>query len=169
MVTISQVQAEDQIRAVQELLREYINWWAETEPEDFALAPAFVDWEQEIATLPGIFVPPAGRLLLAMQAGKPAGCVCLKAHDPVTAEIKRLYVRSEFRGQNIGWQLIDMLIHEARQSGYQRIVLDTHKSMRKAQTIYQAIGFRVMDAPDDIPDTLKPLVVFMEYNLLNSQ
>jgi ribosomal protein S18 acetylase RimI-like enzyme len=169
MVTISQVQTEDQIRATQELLREYIHWWAETEPEDFAQAPTFVDWEQEIATLPGIFVPPAGRLLLATQEGEPAGCVCLKGHDSVTAEIKRLYVRSAFRGQNIGWQLIDRIIDEARQSGYQRIVLDTHIAMRKAQAIYRAIGFRVVAAPEDIPDTLKPFVVFMEYNLLENQ
>jgi len=169
MVIISQVQSEDQIRAAQELLREYINWWAETEPEDFAQAPTFVDWEKDIATLPGIFVPPAGRLLLATQDGQPAGCVCLKGYNSVTAEIKRLYVRPAFRGQNIGWQLINMLIKEARQSGYQRIVLDTHISMRKAQTIYEALGFRVVDTPDDIPDTLKPFIVFMEYNLIENQ
>jgi ribosomal protein S18 acetylase RimI-like enzyme len=169
MLTISQVRSEDQIAATQELLREYITWWAEVEPDDFAQAPTFLDWEKDIATLPGIFVPPAGRLLLAMQDGQPAGCVCLKRHDATTAELKRLYVRPAFRGQNIGWQLVNVLIDEARQSGYQRIVLDTHISMKKAQAIYKAIGFRVVSAPDDIPDTLKPSIVFMAYNLSANQ
>jgi Acetyltransferases len=169
MLTISQVQSKDQIAAAQELLSEYITWWAETEPEDFAQAPTFLDWEKDIATLPGIFIPPAGRLMLAMQDGQPAGCVCLKGHDATTAELKRLYVRPAFRGQNIGWQLVKALVDEARQSGYQRIVLDTHTSMKKAQAIYEAFGFRVVSTPDDIPDTLKPFIVFMEYNLSSNQ
>jgi putative acetyltransferase len=169
MLTISQVKSEDQIAAIQELLREYISWWAEVEPEDFAQAPTFLDWEKEMTTLPGVYIPPAGRLLLAMQDGQPAGCVFLKGHDPTTAELKRLYVRPAFRGQNIGWQLVKLLIDEARQSGYQRIVLDTHISMKKAQAIYEALGFRVVSTPDDIPDTLKPFIVFMEYNLLSNQ
>jgi putative acetyltransferase len=165
MLTISQVNSVDQIAAVQELLRDYISWWAEVEPEDFAQAPTFLDWEKEMTTLPGIYIPPAGRLLLAMQDGQPAGCIFLKAHDPTTAELKRLYVRPAFRGQNIGWQLINMLVDEARQSGYQRIVLDTHISMKKAMAMYQAVGFRVVSTPDDVPETLKPFVVYMEFNL----
>ncbi len=169
MLTISQVQSEEEITATQELLREYIAWWAEVEPEDFAQAPTFLDWEKDINTLPGIYVPPAGRLLLAMQDGQAAGCVCLKSHDSTTAELKRLYVRPAFRGQNIGKQLVNALIDEARQSGYQRIVLDTHISMKKAQAIYEGLGFRRVSTPDDIPDTLKLFIVFMEYNLSSNQ
>ena len=107
--------------------------------------------------------------LYHQQDGQPAGCVCLKGHDAITAELKRLYVRPAFRGQNIGWQLVNVLLDEARQSGYQRIVLDTHISMKKAQAIYEAIGFRVVSAPDEIPDSLKPFIVFMEYNLSANQ
>ncbi len=169
MLIISQVQSKEEITAAQELLREYITWWAEVEPDDFAQAPTFVDWEKDIATLPSIFIPPAGRLLLAMQDGQAAGCVSLKSHDLTTAELKRLYVRPAFRGQNIGWQLVNVLIDEARQSGYQRIVLDTHVSMKKAQAIYGAHGFRIVSTPDDIPDTLKPFIVFMEYNISANQ
>jgi ribosomal protein S18 acetylase RimI-like enzyme len=169
MLTISQVRTEEQIAHAQELLREYIHWWAITEPEDFAQAPAFINWEKEIETLPGVFVPPAGRLLLAMQHGQPAGCVCLKGQDSDTAEIKRLYVRPAFRGQEIGWQLVDALLAEARKSGYKRIVLDTHASMKKAQDLYKAFGFRVVKPPEDIPDTLTPFIIFMELNLETQQ
>ena len=169
MLTISQVQTEEQIAHAQELMREYIHWWAITEPEDFAQAPAFVDWEKEIETLPGVFVQPAGRLLLAMQDGQPAGCVCLKGLDSGTAEIKRLYVSPAFRGQEIGRQLVEALLDEARKSGYKRLVLDTHASMKKAQDLYKAFGFRVVKPPEDIPDTLKPFIIFMELDLENQQ
>jgi ribosomal protein S18 acetylase RimI-like enzyme len=78
-------------------------------------------------------------------------------------------VRPAFRGQNIGWQLVNVLVDEAHQSGYQRIVLDTHISMKKAQAIYEAVGFRVVSTPNDIPETLKPFLVFMECNLSINQ
>jgi ribosomal protein S18 acetylase RimI-like enzyme len=165
MLTISQVQTEEQITQAQELMREYIHWWAMTEPDDFAQAPTFIDWEKDIETLPGVFVPPAGRLLLAMQDGQPAGCVCLKGHDSGTAEMKRLYVRTAFRGQEIGRQLVEVLLDEARKSGYKRIVLDTHTSMKKAQDLYKAFGFRVVKPPEGLPETLKPFIIFMELDL----
>lgn len=54
---------------------------------------------EELATLPGVYAPPTGRLLLARQDGQPAGCICLKGHDATTSELKRLYVNPTFRGQ----------------------------------------------------------------------
>jgi len=164
MLTISQVNSEAEIVAVRELMREYATW-AFTLVPGSNKAPAWEGFDEELATLPGIYAPPAGRLLLAMQDGQPAGCVCLKGHDATTSELKRLYVRPTFRGQNIGQQLVKMLIEEARQSRYQRIVLDSHISMEKAHAIYQEVGFRLANAPDDFPENLKPIVVFMECDL----
>jgi len=66
------------------------------------------------------------------------------------AEFKRLYVRPGFRGQNIGWQLINRLAEEARASGYRRIVLDTHVSMKKAIAIYQGFGFKLVSTPGNV-------------------
>ena len=164
MLTISQVNSEAEIIAVRELMREYATW-AFTLVPDSNKAPAWEGFDKELATLPGVYAPPAGRLLLATQDGQPAGCVCLKGHDDTTSELKRLYVRPTFRGQNIGQQLVKMLVEEARQSGYQRIVLDSHSSMKKAHAIYQEVGFRLKSAPHDFPEHLKPIVVFMECDL----
>lgn len=164
MLTISQVQTEAQIVAIRELLREYTTWaFALTTDSD--QAPTFQGIDDELMTLPGVYNPPAGRLLLAMQDGQPAGCIGLKGHDATTCELKRLYVRPTFRGLHIGWQLVNRLVNEARQSGYQRIVLDSHVSMIKAHAIYQAVGFRRVSIPNDFPETLKPVVVFMECDL----
>jgi GNAT superfamily N-acetyltransferase len=164
MLTISQANSEAEILAVQELMREYATW-AFTLVPGSDKSPAWEGFDKELATLPGVYAPPAGRLLLAMQDGQPAGCVCLKGHDATTSELKRLYVRPTFRGQNIGQQLVKMLVEEARQSGCQRIVLDSHSSMEKAHAIYQEAGFRLVSAPDNFPENLKPIVVFMECDL----
>jgi len=164
MLTISQANSEAEIEAIRELMREYATWAFTIVPGSNE-APAWEGFDAELASLPGVYAPPAGRLLLAMQDGQPAGCVCLKGYDDVTSELKRLYVRPTFRGQNIGQQLVKMLIEEARQSGYQRIVLDSHISMKKAHAIYEECGFRLTSAPDDFPEHLKPIVIFMECDL----
>lgn len=164
MLTISQANSEAEIESIRELMREYATWAFTIVPGSNE-SPAWEGFDAELATLPGVYAPPAGRLLLAMQDGLPAGCVCLKRHDDTTSELKRLYVRPTFRGQNIGQQLVKMLIEEARQSRYQRIVLDSHISMKKAHAVYQEVGFRLVSAPDDFPDELKSIVVFMECDL----
>lgn len=164
MLKISQVETEKQIIAARELFSEYIDW-VFTLGFGHEQAPTFQGLDEELRTLPGVYTPPTGRLLLAAQDGKPAGCVCLKGHDATTCELKRLYVRPSFRGQNIGWQLVNLLVDEARQSGYQRIVLDSHIEMKKAHAIYQAVGFQRVETPDDFPHHLKPFVVFMECDL----
>jgi ribosomal protein S18 acetylase RimI-like enzyme len=164
MLTISQVNSEDQIVAVRELIHEYTAW-VFTLAADSNKAPTFEGLDEELATLPGVYKPPAGCLLLAMLDGQPAGCVSLKGHDSTTSELKRLYVRPTFRGQKIGQRLVKMLVEEARQSGYHRIVLDSHISMKKAHAIYHEVGFRIVSTPDDFPENLKPIVVFMDCDL----
>jgi GNAT superfamily N-acetyltransferase len=150
-----------EIQNVQELLREYTAW-AFTLTADSDQAPTFHGLEQELATLPGIYAPPTGCLLLAMQDGQSAGCIALKGHDATTGELKRLYVRPAFRGRNIGRQLVAALIAEARKFGYQRLILDSHISMTKAHEIYMAAGLRKVKTPSDFPEALNPIVVFME-------
>ena len=164
MLAISQASTSTQIAAVRELIREYTAW-VFTLTENSAKAPTFEGLEEELATLPGVYSPPAGHLFLAMQDGEPAGCVALKRHDANTSELKRLYVRPTFRGLGIGWHLAKAVVAAARQSGYKRIVLDSHISMRSAHQIYTALGFKVVATPDDFPASLKPVVVFMECDL----
>jgi len=161
MPTIVQATTPSEIRHAQELMREFTSW-AMTLEEGSDEAPTFRGLEEELATLPGIYAPPSGCLLLAMQDGRPAGCVALKPHDPTTGELKRLYVRADFRGKTLGRQLVAALIAEARRFGYRRVILDSHVSMTKAHEIYRAAGFRDVDAPKDFPEAFRPVVVFME-------
>jgi len=166
-VAIRQVGSEAEIEAVRNLLREYIAW-ALSLSAFSDTAPTFQRVDEELATLPGIYSPPAGRLLLATHKGVPAGCVCLKPHHDTTCEVKRLYVDPAMRGLSIGRLLIERLLEEARQSGYERIVLDSHVTMTKAHGIYESAGFRRVPTPSDFPEHLREVAIFMELDLVKS-
>jgi GNAT superfamily N-acetyltransferase len=164
MVSISQVSAPKEIHDVQDLLREYTAW-VFTLAAESNQAPTFQGLEEELATLPGIYAPPTGSLLLATLNSQSVGCIALKRHDATTGELKRLYIRQTFRGRKIGRQLVNAVIETSREMGYQRLILDSHISMKPAHAIYEAAGFRNVETPIDFPEDLKPIVVFMEMNL----
>ena len=108
MLVITQVQSNVEITDVQDIIREFTTW-AFSLTDDINQAPTFEKLEEELATLPGIYSPPHGRLLIAMQDGQPAGCVALKGHNDLICELKRMYVRPTFRGQSIGRALVKTL------------------------------------------------------------
>ena len=165
MLVIIRVQSNVEITAVQDLIRKFTTW-AFSLNHDSNQAPTFEKLEEELATLPGIYSPPHGRLLLAMQDGQPAGCVALNGHDDLICELKRMYVRPAFRGQGIGRALVRILTEEARRAGFERMLLSSHISMKKAHEIYQTFGFKKVGPPDDFPEKFKSSVVFMECELL---
>jgi ribosomal protein S18 acetylase RimI-like enzyme len=101
----------------------------------------FVGLERELASLPGEYAPPTGRLLLALDASGSAGCVALRPLDADTAEMKRLYVRAAYRGQGLGRSLAVAAIAAARDSGRRRLVLDTLPSMEQAIALYRSLDF----------------------------
>jgi len=152
------------IAEVRALLVEYTTWVLPLTVGS-EMPPTFEGLDEELAHLPGPYAPPGGQLLLARHAGAPAGCVALKPAGPLAGELKRLYVRPDFRGHNIGGQLVAGVVQAARQAGYRRLVLDSHTSMSHAHALYRAAGFRDAAPPPDFPAYLRPVVVFMEMEL----
>jgi ribosomal protein S18 acetylase RimI-like enzyme len=103
----------------------------------------FQNFDQELEGLPGEYALPEGRLLLAEYEGQLAGCVALHKVEPGICEMKRLYLRPQFRGKGLGRTLAEHLIAEARQAGYRRVRLDTVEPvMKDAVAMYRAMGFR---------------------------
>ena len=134
---ISLVQAETpgQISQARELFLEYA--------QSLGFSLCFQNFDQELANLPGEYAPPAGRLLLAECAGQLAGCVALHRLDDTICEMKRLYLRPQFRGKGLGRTLADKIIAEARAIGYPSMRLDTVEPvMRDAVAMYRKLGFR---------------------------
>src|SRR5258708_17442332 len=89
----------------------------------------FQNFQQELADLPGRYAPPEGRLLIALSATGPAGCVALRKIEARSCEMKRLSVRRPLRGQGLCRKLASAIIDEARQMGNPTLRLETLTSM----------------------------------------
>lgn len=133
------------LAAAHELFLEYATWLQ----EDLC----FQGFEQELATLPGKYAPPDGRLFLACCDGKPIGCIALRRFNADSSELKRLYVQPDHRGHGVARALGAAAIEAARAIGYRRVVLDTLDRMTAARALYAAAGFREIPAyyPNPIP------------------
>jgi putative acetyltransferase len=131
---LSQAESPAQIAQARELFLEYA--------QSLGFSLCFQNFDKELADLPGDYSPPEGRLLLAEYEGQLAGCVALHKLEDGICEMKRLYIRPQFRGKRLGRALADRIITEARQIGYQRMRLDTVEPvMKDAVAMYRKIGF----------------------------
>ena len=133
MLKIIQAQSESELTSIRQLFKEY------TDSLGFDLS--FQNFEQEFAELPGKYAPPQGRLLLAMGNDKNVGCVGLRKFEENISEMKRLYIKLEFRGNGFGRTLAQKVIDEARIIGYKYMRLDTVPWMKEAISLYRSMGF----------------------------
>src|SRR6266567_1486 len=142
-----QASSPDDIKHARELFEEYAAW--------LQIDLCFQGFDKELASLPGQYAPPDGRLLLAIEDDQVAGCVALRKIGEGTCEMKRLFVRSQFRGKGLGRRLAETIIAEARQIGYERMRLDTlPRSMDQAIKLYRSLGFSEIPAyyHNPVPD-----------------
>ena len=124
----------------------------------------FQNLEAELNQLPNMYGPPSGCLLLAKRDDEWVGCCALRRFSDDACEMKRLYVKPNVRGANLGRSLAERLVAKARALGYRRMVLDTLAEMAAAQTLYRSLGFRETE-----PYYFNPMagVSYMELDLVN--
>src|ERR1700730_4286694 len=114
---IFQAHSADDIETARKLFEEYA--------AALNISLCFQDFDQEVSSLPGSYALPAGLLLLAIQADEAAGCIALRPLADNACEMKRLYVRPQFRGRGLGGKLVAAVIDAAREVGYEHMRLDT--------------------------------------------
>ena len=132
---VRQARSPSEVAQARELFLEYA--------ESLGFSLCFQGFDQELTGLPGDYAPPDGRLLLAEYEGSTAGCVALHKIAPEVCEMKRLYLRPQFRGKALGKTLIEIIIAEAGVIGYRRMRLDTVEPvMKNAVKLYRRFGFK---------------------------
>jgi ribosomal protein S18 acetylase RimI-like enzyme len=98
-------------------------------------------YDDEIACLESKYGLPYGRLYMAFYENQVAGCIALRKIDNTKCEMKRLYVREEYRCKGIGKLLTEKVVSDAREIGYSEMLLDTLPFLQNAIKMYKKMGF----------------------------
>lgn len=138
-MSVDLVEATDQLHLtfVRELFAEYA--------EALGIDLSFQGFDEELASLPGAYAPPAGRLLVALDGHTAAGCVALRPLGERACEMKRLYVRPAYRGTGLGRMLVLAIVAAGRELAYECMRLDTLPSMGAAIALYRSLGFEPIE------------------------
>jgi ribosomal protein S18 acetylase RimI-like enzyme len=135
---LKEAKSEEEIQQARQLFEEYAAW--------LGINLCFQNFDKELAELPGDYASPTGRLVLATENDKTVGCVAVRKIGDNICEMKRLYVRPEFRGKRLGRMLAEKIIEAAREIGYSRMRLDTLPGkMDNAIAMYRSLGFKNID------------------------
>jgi len=142
-------ESPEEISHARNLMREYINYVNTALGVDLDIEN-FQNIEGELQELPGKYcTAQGGAWLVATVNGELAGCVAMRAlpHEayPNACEMKRLYVRPEARGTQLGRRLAERICDEARTAGYARICLDTLSTLHAARRLYESLGFEPVE------------------------
>jgi putative acetyltransferase len=154
MIQIVKANTETLVENAKELIREY------AQSLEFDLG--FQDFDREMENFPGQYALPRGCLYVALDENQPIGCVAVRDFGQGICEMKRLYVKPNFRGQKVGKLLAEIVIKAAGDMGYDYMRLDTIPSMKQANMLYNALGFKQI-----APYRFNPIegATFFELNL----
>jgi ribosomal protein S18 acetylase RimI-like enzyme len=161
MIKIIEVQTASELEQVKDLFRAYFQFLAQEDDLDIS----YQGIEEELASLPGKFTPPDGRLIMAVMSEQPIGCAALRRIDEQVCELKRMFVLPQFRGQGIGKALASKLIEDGRTIGYECMRLDTANFWTAAIRLYESLGFQRIEPYNDVPEDLRKISIFMELRL----
>jgi ribosomal protein S18 acetylase RimI-like enzyme len=122
-----------EIAEIKNIIREYISW--------LNMDLGFQNIEDELDHFPQKYQEPDGAFIIAKENNIIVGCVGFKKLDKITCEMKRLFVRDNYKGRGIGNILVEKIIEDAKSKGYEIMRLDTMDTMKSALNLYRKTGF----------------------------
>lgn len=144
------VSAYEQKEEVRELFSEYTEMLIKND-ESFKKYLDIQNYDEEIEHLEMKYGMPYGRLYLIYYDARLAGCIGLRKIDNQNCEMKRLYIRPEFRGKKLANILVAKIIEDAKKIGYSNMLLDTLPFLESAIHIYKKFGFYEIESYNDSP------------------
>ena len=132
--------AYNDIKNIKELFSEYVKLLCYLE-NDFQDYLDLQDYNNELDNLNEKYGLPNGRLYIAYIDNQAAGCIALRQLSDSECEMKRLYVKPEYRGKQIGKSLVEIIINDAKEIGYKSMFLDTIPALKTAIDLYENMGF----------------------------
>jgi len=158
----------DDLELIRKLWTDYLVWGNDKMQQLYGVHPhnPAEAVQQDIEQI-NKFLPPQGRLILAVYGDKVCGLGSLRRIQPEIGEIKRMFVDPAFRGIGAGRAILERLLQEARIAGYKQVRLDSPKFMTTAHALYRSVGFRDIEAyPEmEIPAAFKAYLLFMELDV----
>ncbi len=163
-ITIHEADSPLDVAAFGGLISEYVAWCRErcrNDPWLVELAFNHPGLDAELLSLPDLYGPPNGRMLIAEDTQEILGGVAYKRIDEDTCEMKRLFVRSSANGRGLGRKLCDALLQTASRDGFRTMRLDTTRDMVEAIGLYRSFGFKDVAPFVDYPERMRPMMLFM--------
>ena len=165
---IREVKLPDDIDSVRQLWIDYLTWGNDNMQMLYGVHPhnPGEQVEQDIKMIDK-FLPPNGRLVLAFIEDNACGIGCLKSINEEIGEVKRMYVNPSFRKVGAGRAILQSLINAAKETGYNKVRLDSPKFMEAAHSLYRSFGFKDIPVyPEvEIPEEFRQYLLFMELDL----
>jgi GNAT superfamily N-acetyltransferase len=171
-VYIRDAKIPDDLGFIRQSWKDYLTWGNDNMQSHYGMHPHHPEEtvEQDIKRIKK-FLPPNGRLILAVMDGNPCGIGCLKSINAEIGEIKRMWVDPSFRHIGAGRAILQSLVHAAKENGYKKLRLDSPKFMEAAHALYRSFGFRDIPVYEEveIPEPFRQYLLFMELDLYQAK
>ena len=168
LIEIRDAQLPDDIDHIKQLWTDYLTWGNDKMQLLYGVHPHNPSEavKEDIKNIDK-FLPPNGRLILALIDNKACGIGCLKIINSDIGEIKRMYVDPSFRKIGAGRAILQSLLNAAKESGYKKVRLDSPKFMEAAHSLYRSFGFEAIPVYSEveIPEEFRQYLLFMEIEL----
>ena len=132
-IVYKKLETEEEIYMAKELILEYIKW--------LNTDLSFQNIDDELNNFPQKYKSPNGEFIIAKENNNVIGCVAIKRLENKICEMKRLFVKDEYKRKGIGKKLVEKIIEESKMKNYEKMRLDTLNTMKAALDIYYENGF----------------------------